>query len=660
MADKPTYEELKQRVEELEQVESKHKQFAVKVTDSEKLNRVWLEHSPVCTKIVDLDFNLQYMSSAGIQDLGIEDITPYYGKPYPLDFYPESFRDTMTKNLEKSKETGEIITQEASVVDLKENKVWFHSTIVPIKDKKSRIEYFMIVSIDITEHKQGEEALQRVSRLSEEFINSLPGLFYVFDEQRFVKWNKEWNKVTGYSDKELSSRYGTDFFDGKDRERIGDQMTKVFCEGTGKTEAKLVTKDGRRVPYFFTGLRKNLEGKDHLIGLGIDITNRKQLEDNLRQSQKMESIGTLAGGIAHDFNNILSGIIGYTELSKDNVPKNSPVVNYLNNALKLTNRAGDLVSQILAFSRKNVDEEKPIDIAPILKEALKLLRSTLPSTIEIEKNIDESSAVLIGDPSSIHQIVMNLVTNAAQSIKKDTGIIRISLTSERLDETDLAENNHATPGMFIKLTVQDNGSGIDPSSINRIFDPFFTTKEVGKGTGMGLSVVHGIVTAHGGLIKVNSVLNKGTTFNVFIPKTEMKAIETDIVLPQAIPGTANILFVDDEELLRDITQKTLSSLGYNVTDSSSASEAIKIFEKDPGLFDLVITDLSMPKMNGINLSKELIKLRPEIPVILCTGNTGDISDQSIKDAGIRATVMKPITIAGISKVIFDVLNSKEN
>ena len=660
MADKPTYEELKQRVEELEQVESKHKQFAVKVTDSEKLNRVWLEHSPVCTKIVDLDFNLQYMSSAGIQDLGIEDITPYYGKPYPLDFYPESFRDTMTKNLEKSKETGEIITQEASVVDLKENKVWFHSTIVPIKDKKSRIEYFMIVSIDITEHKQGEEALQRVSRLSEEFINSLPGLFYVFDEQRFVKWNKEWNKVTGYSDKELSSRYGTDFFDGKDRERIGVQMTKVFCEGTGKTEAKLVTKDGRRVPYFFTGLRKNLEGKDHLIGLGIDITNRKQLEDNLRQSQKMESIGTLAGGIAHDFNNILSGIIGYTELSKDNVPKNSPVVNYLNNALKLTNRAGDLVSQILAFSRKNVDEEKPIDIAPILKEALKLLRSTLPSTIEIEKNIDESSAVLIGDPSSIHQIVMNLVTNAAQSIKKDTGIIRISLTSERLDETDLAENNHATPGMFIKLTVQDNGSGIDPSSINHIFDPFFTTKEVGKGTGMGLSVVHGIVTAHGGLIKVNSVLNKGTTFNVFIPKTEMKAIETDIVLPQAIPGTANILFVDDEELLRDITQKTLSSLGYNVTDSSSASEAIKIFEKDPGLFDLVITDLSMPKMNGINLSKELIKLRPEIPVILCTGNTGDISDQSIKDAGIRATVMKPITIAGISKVIFDVLNSKEN
>ena len=660
MADKPTYEELKQRVEELEQVESKHKQFAVKVTDSEKLNRVWLEHSPVCTKIVDLDFNLQYMSSAGIQDLGIEDITPYYGKPYPLDFYPESFRDTMTKNLEKSKETGEIITQEASVVDLKENKVWFHSTIVPIKDKKSRIEYFMIVSIDITEHKQGEEALQRVSRLSEEFINSLPGLFYVFDEQRFVKWNKEWNKVTGYSDKELASRYGTDFFDGKDRERIGVQMTKVFCEGTGKTEAKLVTKDGRRVPYFFTGLRKNLEGKDHLIGLGIDITNRKQLEDNLRQSQKMESIGTLAGGIAHDFNNILSGIIGYTELSKDNVPKNSPVVNYLNNALKLTNRAGDLVSQILAFSRKNVDEEKPIDIAPILKEALKLLRSTLPSTIEIEKNIDESSAVLIGDPSSIHQIVMNLVTNAAQSIKKDTGIIRISLTSERLDETDLAENNHATPGMFIKLTVQDNGSGIDPSSINHIFDPFFTTKEVGKGTGMGLSVVHGIVTAHGGLIKVNSVLNKGTTFNVFIPKTEMKAIETDIVLPQAIPGTANILFVDDEELLRDITQKTLSSLGYNVTDSSSASEAIKIFEKDPGLFDLVITDLSMPKMNGINLSKELIKLRPEIPVILCTGNTGDISDQSIKDAGIRATVMKPITIAGISKVIFDVLNSKEN
>ena len=218
---------------------------------------------------------------------------------------------------------------------------------------------------------------------------------------------------------------------------------------------------------------------------------------------------------------------------------------------------------------------------------------------------------------------------------------------------------NAIPGMFVKLTVQDNGIGIDPSDINHIFDPFFTTKEFGKGTGMGLSVVHGIITAHGGLINVNSVPNEGTTFDVFIPKTEMKAIETNVVSPQAILGKAKILFIDDEELLRDIVQLSLSSLGYHVTVSISALEAINVIEEDPEQFDLVITDLSMPKMSGIDLSKRLLELCPEIPVILCSGNKGDISDQSIKDAGIRTTLMKPFTKAELSKVIFDVLNEKE-
>jgi len=390
-----------------------------------------------------------------------------------------------------------------------------------------------------------------------------------------------------------------------------------------------------------------------------DITDRKQLEDNLRQSQKMEAIGTLAGGIAHDFNNILGGIIGYTELSKDDTPLNSPVDDYLNNVLKLTRRASDLVAQILTFSRIDLDKEYPIDIAPVLKEALKLLHSTLPRTIEIEKHIDESSAVVIGDQSSIQQIMMNLITNAVQSMKEDKGIIKITLTSERLDEKDLSGNSNANPGIFVKLSVQDNGSGIDPSVLTHIFDPFYTTKDVGKGTGLGLSVVHGIVTAHGGLIKVNSVLNEGSTFNIFLPKTEMEAIETDAVSPQAIHGNANIMFVDDEEVLTNIAQRSLSSLGYTITVACSASEAIEIFKKNPEQFDLVITDLSMPEMNGIDLSKRLQELRPEIPVILCSGNKENVTDQSIKDAGIRKVVRKPILKAELSKVIFDVLNLKE-
>jgi len=253
-----------------------------------------------------------------------------------------------------------------------------------------------------------------------------------------------------------------------------------------------------------------------------------------------------------------------------------------------------------------------------------------------------------------------MVTNAAQSMKEDNGIIKISLTTESLAENDLSENRNASPGIFVKLSVQDNGSGIDPSVISHIFDPFYTTKDVGKGTGLGLSVVHGIVSSHCGLIKVNSMPNEGTTFDIFLPQSEMKASNLEASLTQAIPGNGNILFVDDEEVLRNIGQRTLSSLGYTVMVASSASEVIKIFEKDPEQFDLVITDLSMPKMNGVDLSKRLLEIRPEIPVILCSGHKGNITDQNIKDAGIRAVVMKPVTKAGLSKVVFDVLNLKGN
>ena len=391
-----------------------------------------------------------------------------------------------------------------------------------------------------------------------------------------------------------------------------------------------------------------------------DVTEKIKDETRLQQAQKLEAIGTLAGGIAHDFNNILGGILGYTELSKDDLPENSQADDYLNNVLTLTKRASDLVAQILTFSRQTVDIKKPGNIVPVLKESIKLLRATLPATIEIKQNIEESPAVVLSDPSSIHQIVMNLMTNASHSMENNTGIITIKFTSERLDEKDLEENRSLSPGIFVKLTVQDNGSGIDPSVINHIFDPFYTTKDVGKGTGLGLSVVHGIVTSHGGMIKVKSLPKKGTTFDVFLPKTEMKEEDVEAVFSQLFPGTGNILFVDDEKILTNIAQRVLLSLGYTVTVSNSPLEAIEIFKKDPEQFDLVITDQSMPKMTGFDMAKRLMKLRPEIPVILCSGYNEEVTDQNIKDAGIRAYLMKPMTKAALSKVIFDVLNEKKN
>ena len=538
-------------------------------------------------------------------------------------------------------------------------RVWVNWTNRAIQDQNGDIIEMLTVGTDITESRKAEEELKRLAVA----IGKTEDLIFISDnEGGFIYVNDSFERKTGYCKEELIDQHSSILgSDQNDKELLADMLEHALNGKVWSGHMVLSKKDGTNfdVEAVFTPLKDKSGFINSYVSVLRDVTKEIIMQRQLAQAQKMESIGTLAGGIAHDFNNILGGIIGYTELSKENTPQNSPVADYLNNVLKLTIRASDLISQILTFSRKSLGKENPIDIAAVLKEALKLLRSTLPQTIEIETNIDSFSAVVLGDPSSIHQIVMNLVTNSAHAIENDTGIIKISLTLERLDEKDLSGNKNARPGMFVKLTVQDNGSGIDLSIIPHIFDPFYTTKDIGKGTGLGLSVVHGIITAHGGVIKVNSVLNEGTTFNVFLPKTEMKDIETDVVSPQAIPGTANILFVDDEELLRDITQKTLSSLGYNVTAPSSAFEAIEIFKEDPEQFDLVITDLSMPKMNGVDLSKELIKLRPKIPVILCSGNKGNVTDQSIKDAGIRATVMKPVTKVDLSKVVFDVLNSKE-
>ena len=516
---------------------------------------------------------------------------------------------------------------------------------------------------EITERKRAEEGLKRSEERLRTIFEQAPLGIALIDSitGHVYEVNLKFAQIAGRTREEMAT---VDWMSITHPDDVEEDLDNMALLNAGKINGfnmnkRYVHLDGSEVWINMTIAPVKVADKAHPRHLCMiqNISEQKRAEENMRQSQKMKALGTLAGGIAHDFNNILGGILGYTELSRDNMPQNSPVADYLNKVLKLTGRAENLVSQILAFSRKEVDEKNPLDIVPVLKETLKLLYSTLPKTIEIEKNIDESSAaIVIGNPSSIHQIMMNLITNAAQSMKEDKGIIKITLTSERLDEKDLSGNSNATPGIFVKLSVQDNGSGIDPSVINNIFDPFFTTKDVGKGTGLGLSVVHGIVTAHGGLIKVNSVPNEGTTFNVFLPKSEMKTIETASVSPQAIPGTGNILFVDDEEVLTNIAQRRLPSLGYTVTVANSCSEAIKIFKEAPEQFDLVITDLSMPKMTGVDLSKRLLELRPEIPVILCSGNKGNVTDQSIKDAGIRAVVMKPISKAEISKVIFDILN----
>ncbi len=390
-------------------------------------------------------------------------------------------------------------------------------------------------------------------------------------------------------------------------------------------------------------------------GIITDITSRKQLENKLRQTQKIEAIGTLAGGIAHDFNNILAAIMGNTELLQLKIPDVNPEQNRVNNILAACQRAKDLVMQILSFSSVDHQTRKHVQIHLIVKEVLRLLKASLPSTIEIRQNIKPTSCRVVADPTQIHQIIMNLCTNAHHAMRKDGGILEVTVSQvdrETIGRTDLQE------GTFVKLTISDTGHGIEPAIQERIFDPYFTTKEKDMGTGLGLAVVHGIVKNYGGIITVDSEPGKGSTFQVFFPGVEKRLRKEKRKIEQLSKGNnEKILFIDDEEILVDIGRQTLERLGYQVVTSTHPDEALKIFQEQPRIFDLIITDMTMPKMTGDILAGEILKIHPEMPIILFTGYNELITEEKATALGIKAFMLKPIQMDQLSKTIKRVLST---
>ncbi|MBU4261782.1 MAG: transporter substrate-binding domain-containing protein [Proteobacteria bacterium] len=396
---------------------------------------------------------------------------------------------------------------------------------------------------------------------------------------------------------------------------------------------------------------------------GLDITERKRaevekarIEVQLRQSLKMEAIGTLAGGIAHDFNNILSAIIGYSEIAIEDLPSDSRVVMNLRKVLKAGFRARDLVKQILAFSRQaNID---PVYLRPasIIKEGIKLLRSSIPVTIEIYEDIDPATGVIMADPTQLHQILMNLCTNAFHAMEYKGGRLEISLHEVVLGRETLDNELGVAAGTFAQLTVHDSGTGIDPAIRNNIFDPYFTTKEAGKGTGMGLAIIHGIVKNYGGFISCESELGRGTTFKAFLPVVKQDTPADEEILDGIATGTEEILFVDDEVQIADMAKEILQRLGYAVTLRKSSIEALEAFHNQPEKFDLVITDQTMPGMTGIELSRRMLQIRPDLPIILCTGYSSTVSEAEARFLGIKEFAFKPISIRSLARLIRKVLD----
>jgi len=392
-----------------------------------------------------------------------------------------------------------------------------------------------------------------------------------------------------------------------------------------------------------------------------DVTESISLQQQLRQAQKMEAMATLSGGIAHDFNNILAIIITNMEMTLEDVPEDNPLHGSLELVLKAGLRGKDLVKQFLTISRQTEQPQKIVNLDDIINECLPMLRATIPTTIELRKHVDVDSALIAADPTQITQVIMNLCTNAGDAMAMKGGILDISLSDIELCDEDLPRYPGLRPGKYIKMVVADTGHGMSRDVLDRIFDPFYTTKMPGKGTGLGLSVVHGIIKNHLGNISVNSIVDVGTTFTILFPHVENVDTQDDVPKVQKqIPGRGHILFVDDEIDYVSGMKRALERLGYTVTAETDSFKTLERFQRNPGLFDLVITDQTMPHLTGVMLAEELLKIRPGIPIVLCSGSSpgsdAAVSPAKAKAAGIREVLMKPVERGEIHAVVQQILN----
>jgi len=391
-----------------------------------------------------------------------------------------------------------------------------------------------------------------------------------------------------------------------------------------------------------------------------DITVQKKLEERLRQTQKMEAMGTLAGGIAHDLNNILAPILGYSELGLARIAPGDPLAEDLRQVKKAAERAKDLVQQILAFSRKAPQERKPFQPQLVVKEALKLLRASLPATIAIRENIPSDCGAVLADPTQLHQIVMNLCTNAYHAMRKTGGVLGVSMERLAIGAESMVSGAELAPGWYVVLTVSDTGCGMDQKTLAHIFDPYFTTKAKDEGTGLGLSVVHGIVSSYHGHIAVDSEPGVGTNFQVYLPLLAEAPPLAPAEGSESMPtGTERLLIVDDEEIIVTMLQMILQNLGYQVTAFCSSPEALAVFSQDPMAFDLLITDMTMPQLNGMELAQKALALRRDLPLLLCTGYSEQLSREQAEAMGVRAYLLKPVSVRMLAQTVREVLDGQK-
>ena len=565
-----------------------------------------------------------------------------------------------------------VLTGETYTPALKKEKACLVGRASVLRDSNGSILGAIESIRDRTDMRKAEDELRRTNVEMEQLLASIPSfLIGLTPEYRITRWNPAAEKILGISGErvmgELIDHCGIKW----EWQQISEAVSLSQREDTTirLDDFHFVHPNGNEgfLDITVSFIKGSSDAGSGILLQGSDITGRKHLEEQrdraetqLRQAQKLEALGTLAGGVAHDFNNILGIIMGYTELSQIQLGEEKAVGKNLQEVLKACRRAKELVQQILAFCRRSEQKIVPIQIGLILKDAMRMIRSSLPSSIEVKTDI-QSKALAMANPTQIHQVLMNLCTNAAHAMQ-DGGVLDVSLTDFHLGPQSIPPHSGAQPGQYLKLTVTDTGHGIPPAILDRIFDPFFTTKKTGEGTGLGLSVVHGIVESHGGTIEANSRLGVGTTFTVLLPACESPLTSQSVEVASIIYcGKERILVVDDEPLLAEMVQQMLTMLGYDAVFRTEGKEALEAFRHQPRekAFDMVITDMTMPHFTGEDLVRELSGLQPPVPVILMTGFSSKIDAEKARELGIQGFLMKPVAMEELARTVRTVLDQGE-
>jgi PAS domain S-box-containing protein len=659
----------------LDITELKNTERALRVSGAQL--RATLENTPnVAIQWFDDEGKIRYWNPASEALYGLRS-SEVLGRSLHEFTKASRWRERFLSTLEGVRATGKPAgPYEVAIPKRDGSTVWVLTTVFPIPMGEGRTGAACMV-VDMTERRRIEEAMHASEERARLIAENAKVVIWLMDmDLQYSYMSPYVERYTGYTPEEIMRKPLNEVMTASSLENLMQLLARELEEEkkpdrdlsrSRTVEVEHVHRDGRVLEseMNMTFVRDHKGNATGILGITSDITERKRqeaerkkLEAQLAQAQKMESIGTLAGGIAHDFNNILSAIIGYSELALDDVPKDpARARREIGEVLKASQRASALVRQILTFSRKTEIVLSPLDVPPMVKESLKMLRSAIPSTVEIRQHL-VTSALVKTDPTQIHQLMMNLCTNAAHAIDETGGILSVSLRNVHLDDGQ-ARDLELPAGPYALLSVSDTGHGMTPEVMERIFEPYFTTKELGRGTGLGLSVVHGIVKGHGGAIVCRSEPGKGTTFDVYLPAIELRSTDDAVREEGQIPGgSERILLVDDEPALMDLAGRMLGKLGYRTVTKTSSIEALEHFRSDPDAYDLVITDMTMPGLTGDKLARSILELRPDMPVIICTGYSEHISEEKARSIGVRELVMKPIILSSLARTIREVLDGK--